>query len=473
MSMKVILANLNRGMQEGVGRYARFFTPMPPISLAYAASAFRQAQADVHVFDDAVEPEENLYKMISRMRPDVFGASCLTPSAAQIFRVVRKVRDIAPSVKVVLGNLHAHVFAEDIIRRRLADVVVHGEGDQTIPELVKAMGARDSLRSVKGISFCEDGRVIRTSERNLIRDLDSVAFPCWEIFPIEKYRLFSFAVIREPATLVLASRGCPYNCKFCSVLLMQRRRRCRSARNLVDEIEMLNERFGYRQVGITDAIFPLSKREGLDFCGEMLSRGLHRKVFWTSETRCDLVDLELLQAMREAGMRRIMFGFESGSEETLSTIGKPLVVEDMRRAVGWAKKAGIEVVAFFIIGLPEETQESVEKTISTACSLDIDYGKFNIFTPFPGSAFYDELRERGEIPETEDWERFNSYPSEKNPPVYLPPGLSLQQLVAYQRKALMKFYLRPQIVMKHLFLLKGGFGLAEMASALRIVVLRM
>ena len=245
---------------------------------------------------------------------------------------------------------------------------------------------------------------------------------------------------------------------------MGERRRSRSPGNIADEAGWLHERFGYRQISFTDPIFPLARKEGLAFSQELMRRKLHRKLVWITETRVDLVDLELLKAMREAGLRRIMYGFETGSEQGLDSIRKNTSLQAARHAVEITRKAGVHIIGFFMLGVPGETHRSINATIDFARNLNIDFAKFTVFSPFPGARVYEELRADGKIPDTEEWERFTNYPSRKNPPIYLPEALSLRDIIGYQRKALLRFYLRPRIILRHLVKIRT-LGLRDVLGA--------
>ena len=451
--MGVLLVNPGPTVALTAGYYRRMLAPMPPISLAYLAAALEEAGVDVRVHDDSVPgaDEAALEATLRRLRPEVVGLSVVTALMPDVERLVHVIRRVAPEARVVLGNIHADIFAASLLRSGLADVIVHGEGEETLVELVRALSdggatASADLDAVAGLSFVRDGEVVTTPRRPYVQDLDTLPFPAWHLFPIEHYRIFQFARVRDPGTLVLGSRGCPYGCTFCSLKIMGAKRRRRSAVNIVDELEHLHDRFGYVQPSFIDPIFPISHREGLEFAAEMVRRGLHRKQVWVTETRVDLVDLELLQALREAGLRRIMFGFEAGEQAQLDTVSKSSKLGQAQEAVALCRKAGVEIIGFFMLGIPGSNRASLQHTIDFACGLDIDFAKFSVFVPFPGTECYEELMRSGEIDEPTNWRRYTSYPTPAVPPSYLPRGVTTQDIIRAQRKAYTAFYLRPGMV---------------------------
>jgi anaerobic magnesium-protoporphyrin IX monomethyl ester cyclase len=454
LRMKVLLVNAFQSPSVSAGFYHRFLAPMPPISLAYPAAALERAGIDVEVYDDALNRGDpaRLAEAIRSSRPDIVGLSAVTATMPGVERVARTVRSVSPSSKIVMGNVHADVFYESILKAGLADIVVRGEGEVTFVDLVDELSQPSpDLESILGISFLDAGEVITTGARPYIQDLDSLPFPAWHLFPIRKYRIFNFARVREPAALLLGSRGCPFRCNYCSLKIMGHVRRARSAGNIADEFEYLHDRFGYRQISFTDPIFPFNQREGLAVAAELIRRGLHRKLVWITETRTDLVDLELLQALREAGLQRIMFGFETGNQSQLKTLEKGGSIERGFRAVRAARKAGLQTVGFFMIGIPGSTPQSLQATIDYSIALDLDFAKFAVFVPFPGTPIHTELLENGEIEESDNWNRYTNFPTTSCPPGYVPKGLTAQDIIRCQRRAYTSFYLRTHMVMRQLF----------------------
>lgn len=452
--MKVLLINPAQDPDLTAGYYKRMLAIMPPISLAYLAAALEQAGVEVEVYDDAVAGGDlaALDEALRLSRADVVGLSVVTGVAPDVERVVARVRAKSPQSTVVLGNIHADVFHEALLRAGTADVVVHGEGERTVVELVQTLAEHQpDLARVRGISFLREGELVLTEPRPHIQDLDELPFPAWHLFPLEGYRIFNFARVRPPGTLIQGSRGCPYGCTYCSLKIMGSRRRVRSAASLADEFEYLYDRFGYLQPSFVDPIFPFSKKEGLAFAEELLRRKIPRRQVWITETRTDLVDDELLEALAEAGLRRIMYGFETGAQQQLNTIHKSNKPDSALRAVQAARRAGVEIIGFFMLGIPGSTVADLQATIDYACSLEIDFAKFTVFVPFPGTAVYHELIARDAIAEPENWRRYTSFPSSRVAPNYVPSALTAEDLVRYQRRAHLAFYLRPKMIAHQLF----------------------
>lgn len=451
--MATLLINPTASIETAGGRFKGLLTAMPPIGLALLAARLREQGREVAVYDSFIGRggPEGAAREAKRLRPDVVGLPVVTPCATEVYAQAAAVREAHPDAVIVMGNIHADLFAEDILRRGIADIVVHGEAEDTIVEVDRAIVEKTDLSTVRGISYRSGDLVVRNPDRPQIEDLDSLPFPAWDLFPMEHYGLFKFAEVDTPATLICGSRGCPYRCTFCSLHVMGPRRRKRSVPNLVDEIEWLHERFGMKQVAFVDPIFPISRKEGIAFADELIRRGLHKKVTWVTETRVDLLDEEMLRHCRESGLRRVMFGIEVGDDAVLESLKKKFVVNESRAAIEMCRKVGVQTVGFFMVGVPGDTMQSIERTIDLACELEPDFSKFTVFVPYPGTTDYNNLKAQGKLlGDAEDWSRYTSYPTRDNPPVYLPEGMKLDDLLRVHRRAFRRVYARPSAVWRHL-----------------------
>lgn len=470
-TMRFLLINPHISTTATAGHYKRFLTSMPPISLAYVAAALRDAGADVRVFDDYThggDPAE-LERVIRDAQPHAVGLTCVTPTARRTLDIAEQIKKNHPDIKLVLGNIHASVYYREILERGLADIIVMGEGEDTVTDLAPALESGASLRDVPGIAYRDNGEIILTPQRAFTDDLDALPYPAWDLFPLERYRLFSFAVVREPGTLVLGSRGCPYGCNFCSLKIMGKKRRRRSAASIADEFQWLLDEFGYVQMSFIDPMFPFTKKEGIEFSEELIRRGLHEKIVWTTETRVDHVDQELLDTMRRSGLRRIMYGFEAGGQEGIDAINKSFKIDQARSAVAMTKKAGVQIIGFFMLGVPGETTASADRTIDYSVSLGIDFAKYTVFSPFPGTRVYEDMKASGQIPAEDDPDAFTNYPTKDRPPVFIPEGLTNDDIVRLQRKAFLKFYLQPKQILNQLFRVRS-LKLSDMINGLRLVL---
>jgi len=453
---KVFLINPSMDIPSGFGEYRKLMEPMPCLGLAYLASSCRQAGHDVLVLDNFVEnkPSAEVVEMARAWGAQVAGISMLTPTAHSTEALGRFIREKLSSVKVVFGNLHASIFAEELVERGSCDAVMHGEGEIRFPKLIDVFGADGDLSTIQGITYKDTNGVVSTQMCEPISDLDSLPYPAWEIFPWRAYTFLPFVTVAKPCLSIMGTRGCPFRCKFCALGYMGNRVRKRSPESIADEVEWLVTKFGIRHVGFVDPIFPLDKKHAIATCRAIRERNIQADWWWTSETRVDVVDEEMCREMKLARCKRILYGIESGVNELLSSVGKKYTTDDVRRGVAAARAAGLEISAFFMLGLPGETPEMTKQTIKFALSLDIDFAKFAITIPYPGSELYDQLVKDGRI-DLHDWGKFTTFNPNPESLPYVPEGMTASQLLSLHRWANIKFYFRPRIIFRHLFVIRS------------------
>ena len=460
--MRVLLHNPAVDFDKQFGTLEDFYTPIPSLGLAYIGSVLRDAGFEVDGLDSfmACHTVDEMIAEIRRRRPDVLGISLLTPAAPLVDRVLAQLRREMPDLVVVLGNIHASVFDRYYLSRRLADFVVHHEGEATMRELMEAIRDDQPVERVAGISYVAvDGDVIRTPKREWIarQDLDAMPYPAWDLFPVGQFkpdiRLIGGSTMNRAAQVqalpILASRGCPHACTFCSpVNTIGRRYFMRSPKNVVDEMEFWYRKWGTTTFYYMDLTFPLTEKLGIEFCEELIARKL--PIQWGSETRVSSVTLPLLHKMKEAGCMRVDYGIVCGNQKMLDLIKKNFTIEQVCNAAKWTRAAGIESEGLFIIGLPGETAQDTRDTIEFALDLDLDHVKLNIFVPYPGSELYDQLAARGEL-STFNFDEYTSFPTyNAGALAYVPEGRTADELLAFQRSGMRRAMFRRRVILREL-----------------------
>ena len=450
--MKVLLVNPAMNMKT-LGKFQGLLEPMPVIGLAYIAAVLQQDGHEVKAIDQFTYGMgvAEVIEQAKDFGPDVLGLGMLTPSTPVAIAIANQAKGALPNVHIVAGNVHADIFYRELLTQSAIDYVVHGEGEYTIQELCQALARGDTdLSSINGISYIDgNGEVCKNAARPVIEDLDALPYPAWDLFPYTRYGLLPFADVAHPVLSMTGSRGCPYRCEFCSLLYTGSNYRKRDPIKIVDEYEFLHERYGVKQIGFVDPIFPLNKKILFKFCEELMARGLHKKLVWLSETRVDRVDRESLRIMRAAGCRRLLFGIESGVDLLLENVNKTFTTETTRKAMRMCREEGIDSVGLFMIGLPGETPEMTRQTIDFAKSLDLDFAKFAITVPFPGSQMFEDLRREGRL-NREDWENWTTFQPDPQKMVFVPRDVSPEYLIRMQKQGLREFYLRPHMIYRHL-----------------------
>jgi radical SAM superfamily enzyme YgiQ (UPF0313 family) len=426
---------------------------VPCIGIAYIGAVLIEHGHEVDFIDDFAERHGAEFVADAAIAGgyDIVGLTVLTPCAQIVRETSRQIKEQNPNCVIVLGNIHASLFAEEILETWPVDYVVHNEGEYTMLNLVNTIQAKGDISKVEGITFWHEGKAVRTKDRALLTSaqIDALPYPAWDRLPIHKYGLLPFATIEKPILTMISSKGCPYLCHFCSLMLMDSKYRYRDPIAVADEFEFLVNRYGVKQVGFVDPIFGLRRKDVLIFCDELMRRGIPDKASWIIETRQDRVDEDLLERLRDAGCRRILYGMESGSDIVLKKINKNFTKKHGASAVEAAKKVGMETVGMFILGNPGEGRREIEETIAFARDSGLDFAKFAMAVPFPGSEWYQEVRRKGF--DRTDWDNFITFNPDPKTLIMMTDQLGPEELLALQRKATRKFYLRPWQIYNHFF----------------------
>jgi radical SAM superfamily enzyme YgiQ (UPF0313 family) len=250
---------------------------------------------------------------------------------------------------------------------------------------------------------------------------------------------------------IQSSRGCNFDCIFCAQEKINKKFRMRNIKKVVDEIEYMHKRFKVNNFGFLDSYFPQNISRGFEFCDEVLSRGLAKKIKWVTEMRVDTVDLKLIKKMKEAGLHLVMLGFESGDQQVLNAMSKGSMIEDSKKAMKVMKEVGILTLGFFMLGMPDETVQTCKETIRFAKELDCDMAKFNIVIPYPGTRLYDRYKNNLDPKcKFEDFNSWGAWLSSTDKLPFTPERMNTMDLICLQRTGMFTYYARPRIFLRHL-----------------------
>ncbi|MBN1400132.1 MAG: radical SAM protein [Anaerolineae bacterium] len=367
----------------------------PPLGLGYLAAALEADGHQVAIFDLGLEPNTPLEDDVARVAafaPDLVGMTAMTNNYHSADAFMDMVRSQI-GCPIVLGGPHATVFPQRLASDPKIDYLVYGEGEQTLQELVRALAAEDlqpsvtTLRGISGLCYARDGELICNPPRPLIEDLDSLPLPARHLFELDRYPLY--APNGERMVTLLSSRGCPYNCSYCFKGIVGRTYRQRSPESVLEEIRLLMREYGYRNFYFIDDLFTLDRRRLRAITTQIIEEGLD--IRWQCLARVDRVTPELLDLMYRSGCRELHYGIESGNPEILASLGKGITLDQVRQAVKWTADVGILAKGYFMLGLPKDTDETMEQTIRFATELELDQAMFSLTTPFPGTRLWDEL----------------------------------------------------------------------------------
>lgn len=419
----------------------------PPLGLAYIASYVRKyytGNIEVRIIDGAILglTMEEILEEIRKEKPDLVGATAVALTSVFIKELFGEVKKILPGCLTVAGGPHPTALPFDLTPE--ADLSVVGEGEETVVDILRWMSGSLEKKEINGIAYREDGKETLNEPRPYIEDLDSIPFPARDLLPMERYayQYMHKSRTRRYAT-VQTTRGCPFSCKFCGVGKMWgRRARYRSVDNILEELGELKSKYGVSFIFFIDDTFTANRKRAEAVCQGILERGL--EINWACFSRIDAIEPAFLALLKKAGCVELQVGVESGDQTILNEINKKITLDQVRKAFRVIHESGLQTKAFFMIGNPKETKETVKKTIDFAIELNPTYAFFSILIPFPGISIFDEFKEKGYI-KTFDWSLYNWY----GEPVFETENLSKDDLIALQREAELRFYLRPRKIIKY------------------------
>lgn len=376
--------------------------PSPPLGICYVAAALEALGNEVVILDYIVRKysPEKMRVELDAEQPDIIGTNSVTmnfPVAADILRMAKA---HVPSAITMMGGPHVTFDAENTLRDYPEiDLVVLGEAEQTLAELMPVIGEPDAWKSIDGIGFRVDGKVVVTDKREFIRELDALPVPARHLLPMSRYQALGFPVS------IITSRGCPGRCIFCQGRAMVGKKvRYRSPTLVVDEIEEILS-YGIDRINIADDYFTSSKKRVRLLCDEILRRGI--RFGWSAFVRADSLAVESLEIMKQAGCDTVSFGIESGNPEMLKRVKKGISLDQVRRAVDRCRQVGMKVFASFMVGLPGESHQTLADSHAFAQELGIDYG-YHFLAPFPGTAVREAIEEFDLQILTDDWSRYDA-----------------------------------------------------------------
>jgi len=432
MRILLIHPNYHSGGAEIAGNW-------PPAWAAYLSGAMKSAGfTDVHFIDAMTNDldEATLKRQIAALAPDVVGTTAITPSIYTAERVLEMAKEVVPQAVRMLGGVHATFMYKQVLAEApWIDVIVRGEGEEILIDLLRAIEAGDwpaRRRAIPGIAFVEGSEIVATQAAPTVKDVDAIN-PDWSLLEWEKY---IYVPLGTRVAIPNMARGCPFTCSFCSQWKFWRDYRVRDPIKVVDEIETLvNE----HQVGffiLADEEPTINRKKFVAFCQELIARGLNKRVKWGINTRVtDIMrDKELLPLYREAGLVHVSLGTEAAAQLKLDQFNKETKVADNKEAIRLLRAADIFVEAQFIVGLDNETEETLEETFQMAWDWQPDLANWAMYTPWPFTPLFQEIREQVEI---FDFSKYNFVT-----PIMRPAKMTRGELLNGVMKNYRRFYMR-------------------------------
>jgi anaerobic magnesium-protoporphyrin IX monomethyl ester cyclase len=409
--------------------------PLPPTDLMYLAAVAEKAglEAKINDYSQNGDYEADL----KEFNPDYLVVNIATPTLEHDLDAVKKAKEICPDVITIAKGAAFLTLADRIIKEHNElDFGILGEAENTLKEILEGKPKAEIL----GLYYKENDEVKFTGNRPFIEDLDSLPFPARHLVDNNIYRRPDNNKVQAT---IKVSRGCPFHCFFCLATPVSGAKvRRRSPENIVAEIKECVEKYNIKNFLFWSDIFNIDKDWTMKLCQTIIDSGL--KITWSANTRADTADLEMAEMMYKSGCRLVSIGVESGSQYMLEKMGKKITLNDVRRTVKVFKKAKIRIYNYFVIGLPWETEETVEETIKFAIELNSDFISFYTATPLPGSRFYDYALEHNLFDKETSFENAYYYPAVNT------HNLSRERVFELHKSAIKRFYLRPLYIFKML-----------------------
>jgi len=439
--MKIIL--IYPEFTDIYGRYkpaAKVGVVYPPLGLLYLASSLEKDGHKVKIIDVEVDnlTKEQTIERIIKENPDIVGITSTTPIHHKAVELFKLIKNSDTEIITISGGPHPTALPKQTLKEcEDIDIVIIGEGEETIREICNGK----EFKEISGIGFRDDNEIIITKSRGLIKDLDEIPLPARHLVKNEKY-LWSVpdkGII--PVTPMMTTRGCPYKCVFCSQLVIFGNcMRYRSADNVIEEIKDVIDKYKVNHFIFYDDTLGLNKKKTY----ELIDAIKKEKLDFTFEgmTRVNIINRDLLEKMKSIGLNRLSFGVESGNQNILNAAKKGITLEQIKNAYKLTSELGIETRMSIIFGLPFETKATIKETIKFMKSLKCYQAYVNIGTPFPGTEYYKQAVDGygGIKLLTKNWKEYRRWGNA----VIEVNDLTREDLIKYQKLALMKFYLTPR-----------------------------
>ena len=414
--------------------------PLPPTDLMYLASIAENCGFEAIIRD--YSQGGNFEADLKEFQPNYLVANIATPTFKSDMMAVQLAKEIVPSIcTIVKGAPFLTYNTNTIYENPFIDYVIIGEAELTLKDILDGVPDNEIL----GICYRENFQPVKTEKRPFNENLDALPFPARHLVDNSIYRRPDNGKVQA---VIKVARGCPFHCFFCLATPVSGTKvRTRSPENIVAELKECVEKYNIKNFLFWSDIFNFNREWTLELCQKIIESGL--KITWSSNTRADTMDDEMAKMMYKSGCRLVSIGVESGSQKMLDNIGKKITLDDIRNTVKILKKNKIKIYNYFVIGLPWETEETVEETIKFAIELDSNFISFYTATPLPGTKYFAYAMLNKLVEGNLDFR------SAYYEPVVRSEHLSKERIFELHKQAVKRFYLRPKFILKTLLSLRS------------------
>ncbi|MGC9123470.1 MAG: B12-binding domain-containing radical SAM protein [Thermoplasmata archaeon] len=416
-------------------------TTGPPLGLAYLASVAREKGFDARIVDSLAEnlTYYDVEKIIRQYSPDIVGITSTTSMIPDAYAVARMAKNVSKDIVTIMGGPHVTFLPELTLQEcSEIDYIVKGEGEIAFSGILDILTNKKEKKEVLGIAYRKGDKIMNNPPQPLIKDVDSIPEPSWDLLPMEKYEIDNVQF-----GTIMTSRGCPYNCIFCSSSLQFGKQwRGHSVERVLDELKTLRYKYNKREIEFLDDTFTLNMKRAIELTDRIYREGID--IRWSASARVNLFNDEIAKNMKKAGAHTVYFGIESGSQKTLDFIGKSITLEMAKLSVAKANRAGLNTLGSFIIGFPDDTVKDVKRTIKFSKKVGVTVAQFTIATPYPGTRLWDYVMERNLLL-TMNWRKFTTLS-----PVIKLRNFTSDQILKWLSWAYISFYIRPLYLIRDL-----------------------
>lgn len=424
---------------------------LPNLGLGYLATALRNRGNDVVYLDCLKEKvrSSKWEKILKTNSYDMIGIQMYSYTYDSVKSMLQIAKRINSNIITIIGGPHANAVPKETLENiKEIDYVIHGEGEVAFPELVDVLKtiSKDSLFSVPNLAWRNNNNQVQINKRLFIENLDTLELPAWDLMDPRTYPHLSHGLLNReyPIAPIFSTRGCPFNCSFCSSHAnMGNTIRKRTPSKVVDEIEFLVKEYGVREIHFEDDNFTFYKDFAAEVCQLIIDRKV--KISWAcpNGVRLDTLDAELLKLMERAGCYSFALGIESGSDRVLKLMKKGNSTEKMRQKIRLiAETTRIRMTGFLIVGFPGETEDDIRQTEKLVLEEPLHRVSASSFLPLPGTKIYENLVKEGKLPQKYDWNKLTEFEED----VFSVGSLSKKMILDSMRNMHLKFYLRPKII---------------------------
>lgn len=445
MKHDLLLINPPITLEERYGSFASVGSQAPPLGLCYLASSVRKRGYTVRIIDApalSLDLSRTLAE-IAQSGADVIGITASTVSLNRAVELGKAIRGSGIVCPLIIGGPHVSSLPRQTLEECPEfDMGVINEGEYTICDILSALKSGNSRHTIPGIVYRDGPEIKLSPRRDTIADLDALPFPAWDLLPnlAKHYKPSPHSYRRLPSSSLMSSRGCNGTCTFCARPFMGEKYRAHSAEYTVGMVDHLVRVYGIKDIMFYDDNFLLDKKRVTEICEALLKKDY--RISWSCLARPEVTSVELFSLIKKAGCWQIAYGVESGDQRILDTIKKRVKLERLTEVIRKTNEAGIHSRGYFMIGCPGETAESIETTTRFTRESGLKDFHVTFCTPMPGAELFDTAQQYGTF--ERDWKKLGFWD-----PVFIPNGMTKEQLIEAHRRMYRKFYLRPRIFLRY------------------------